>query len=162
MTCRPGLWLSSLYCSRECSVGPDRPPPQVESKLFLCLWQLCASPVAPGKQGHVSPAEGGSAVHLPLLLGSLSCNCKSGTPPPIELPPLPPTSTHFPRGKRLLRSQQDSWQAGSSQVSLSTRSWHFGRIGSARWGVLAHPSVQPDLTWAEWMPRSQWGLQEMR
>lgn len=68
LACRPGLWLSCLRHSREGSVDPDRPSPQVESKLFHCLWQLCASPVAPGKQGHVSPAEGDSEVHLPLLL----------------------------------------------------------------------------------------------
>lgn len=32
------------------------------------------------------------------------------------------------------------------------------RRGLARGEVLAHPSAHPDLTWAEWMPGSQWEM----
>lgn len=127
-------------------MGPDMAPPQVEPRAFpLAPAARCLICVASGKQGHVCPAEGSSAIYLPLLLGSLLPQLQT-RPPLVELPPLPSTSSHFSRPQGPLRSQWDIWQVSSSQVSLSTGSWHLGTAGPADWGVLARPPAHPDLT----------------
>lgn len=84
----------------------------------------------PGKPGG-PPAEGSSAVHLPLLLGSLSCTCWLGAPPPAGLPPLPPTSCKGTRREVAPQIPGGQLAVGQQQVSLSAGAGPWGGPGTS-------------------------------
>ena len=72
LACQPGPWLPCPRHIRECSVGPDRPPRQVESQAPSLPPQLCGSSVA------LAPSSRGAG--LCLLHGKWLC-CPPAPPP---------------------------------------------------------------------------------
>lgn len=109
-----GAWSPAL--SRcECSVGPPH-----------------AAPGCPGLSG--SPQKLGGlpgrrllCSHLPLLLGSLLLPLQARSPAPSGLPPLPLPEKGT--GGVALRSQWDSGQSGSRQVSTVQGAGMWGGLG---------------------------------